>query len=67
MKLDNELSAEALKEYVGTGRNVTLAFRAEDVVLCEENGLEIAVESVDKINDDLSIAVVYSTANDIYT
>ena len=64
LKLDNELSAEALKEYVGTGRNVTLAFRAEDVVLCEENGLQIAVESVDKINDDLSIAVVYSTASD---
>ena len=64
VKIDNQLSEGSLKEYANSGRNVTLAFRAEDLEASEQGELDVTVESCESITEDLSLCTVYSNASE---
>lgn len=60
MEYTAELSAEAKATYLGTGKKITAAFRAEDITAAEDGELNFAVDGCDKWTDNISVAVLHS-------
>ncbi len=59
--LKQTFSNEEKATYVDTGRNVTFAFRAEDVALSENGAFKVAVDEVDGEGES-PIATLYSSS-----